>query len=144
MICETCQSVYFEKAWHHSLDEDAKHLTDEKIEKAEIKFKTCPACQMKKDKAFEGELIIKMSGANPTIRQNVMSLLKNSDIQAMEKDPMDRILWTEIKGNDTHVYTSENQLAVRMGKKLESAFKGSTLAINHSKEEDLIRATWEY
>ncbi len=136
-ICPTCNSVFFGKAWHHTLEED-KHLNENK----NIKFTTCPACQMKKDRMFEGELVIKMTGVNPEMKKEIMSAIENSNKMGMEKDPMDRILWTETNGDELHVFTSENQLAVKIGKKLESAFKGSRCQISHSHEEDIIRVHW--
>lgn len=140
IICPNCESVFFDKAWHHSLEEDAKHLTDRK----NIRFKICPACRMEKDRTFEGELVISLSKEKLAEKNEIINVIKNSDEQARAHDPMDRILWIEYKGNEIRVLTSENQLAVRMGKKLESAFKGGSLEIKHSHEEDVIRAFWKY
>lgn len=138
-ICPDCNSVFFDKSWHHALDEDSRHLVKQK----KIKFAICPACRMKKDRVFEGELTIKISGVNPEVKKEILNALKNSNELAMARDPMDRILWTEDKGNEIHVFTSENQLAVKMGKKLESAFKGGKLEVRHSHQEDTIRVYWE-
>jgi len=140
IICPDCQCVFFDKAWHHSLEEDARHLKESKS----LKFKMCPACRMKKDRTFEGELAITLSKEKMPEKKEILNVVKNSDQQARAHDPMDRILWTEDKGSEIHVFTSENQLAVRIGKKLESAFKGSMLEIRHSHEEDVIRVFWEY
>ncbi len=140
IICPDCESVFFDKAWHHSLEEDVKHLTDKK----NIKFKICPVCRMEKDKTFEGELVITLSKEKLAEKNEIINVVKNSDKQAQAHDPMDKILWIEYKGSEIRVLTSENQLAVRIGKKLESAFKGSALEIKHSHEEDLIRVFWKY
>ena len=72
-----------------------------------------------------------------------MNTIKNSDKQAQERDPMDRILWTEEREDGIHIFTSENQLAVKIGKKLKSSFGGSKLEIKHS-GEDVTRVYWEY
>ncbi len=140
IICPDCNSVFFDKAWHHSLEEDAKHLTDGK----NIKFKICPACRMKKDRTFEGELVITLSKGKIGEKQEIMNVVKNSGEQARAHDPMDRILWVEDGGAEIRVLTSENQLPVRIGKKLKSAFKGSSLEIRRSHEEDVMRAYWSY
>jgi hypothetical protein len=139
-ICPDCNSVLFEKSWHHSLEEDARHLTDKK----RIKFTACPACRMKKDRTFEGELVISLSKEKLPEKKEILNVIKNSDEQARAHDPMDRVLWIEYKSSEIRVLTSENQLAVRMGKKLESAFKGGMLKIKHSHGEDTIRVRWEY
>ena len=150
VICPDCNCVFFDKAWHHSLEEDAKHLTDEKprtsaqVRGKNIRFKICPACQMKKDKTFEGELVMTLSKEKMAEKNEILNVVKNSDEQARTHDPMDRVLWIEYKDSEIRVLTSENQLAVRIGKKLESAFKGGTLEIKHSHEEDIIRVFWIY
>lgn len=139
-LCPDCNSIFFDKAWHHLFEEDAKHTKEEK----KIRFKTCPACQMKKDKIFEGELIIKLESDNTQLKAEVLNIIENSDRQAREKDPMDRILWTEKQDDSLHIFTSENQLAVKIGKKLESSLKGGALEIKHSHEEDVTRVRWTY
>ncbi|MEX2052917.1 MAG: hypothetical protein WD898_01680, partial [Candidatus Paceibacterota bacterium] len=124
IICSECNSVFFDKSWHHRLDDDIEHLNPDK----KVEFKTCPACQMKKDKVFEGQLVIILE-ENPGAAEEIMRVVKNSEEQAKEKDPMDRILWTEKQGKEIRIFTSENQLAVRMAKKLDSAFKGGKIDI---------------
>lgn len=140
LICPDCNCVFFDKAWHHNLGEDAKRLKENK----NIRSKICPADKMKRDKTFEGELVILLSKEKSGEKNEIMNAVTNSGEQAREKDPMDRILWTENNGNEIKVLTSENQLAVRIGKKLESSFKGGALEIKHSHEEDVIRAFWKY
>ena len=140
IICPDCSCVFFEKAWHHSLEEDAKHLKEFKG----LKFKVCPADRMKKNKIFEGEVIIELSKEKLGEKKEVLNAVKNSDEQARAHDPMDRILWIEEKGGEIRIFTSENQLAVRIGKKLKSSFKGGTLKIKHSHEEDVMRVYWDY
>ncbi len=140
IICPDCESVFFNKAWHHSLEEDARHLTGKK----NVKFKNCPACRMEKDRTFEGELVISLSKEKLAEKKEIINVIKNSGQQARAHDPLDRILWIEYKGSEIRVLTSENQLAVRIGKKLESAFKGGTLEIKHSHGEDVIRVFWKY
>src|SRR3989338_7954072 len=126
IICNGCDSVFFDKAWHHRLEEEkSAHLkTDRKI-----KFELCPACKMERDKLFEGELVINIKNKELSIKNNVLNTVKNSDKQARERDPMDRILRIEERADGIHIFTSENQLAVRIGKKLKSSFPKSNLEI---------------
>ncbi|OGE77663.1 MAG: hypothetical protein A2751_00555 [Candidatus Doudnabacteria bacterium RIFCSPHIGHO2_01_FULL_46_14] len=132
IICPECDSVFFDKAWHHRLEEEKNaHL---KIDR-KIKFELCPACKMARDKLFEGELVISIKNKELSVKNNVLNTVKNSDKQARERDPMDRILRTEEKADGIHVFTSENQLAVRIGKKLKSSFGGSKLQIKHGGED---------
>jgi len=140
LTCSGCGVVYFDKSWHHGLlEEKQEHLKENR----QLKFTLCPACKMKKDKFFEGEILIRIRNKGLGIKENVLNTIKNSDKQAQERDPMDRILWTEDKDDEVRIFTSENQLAVRIGKKLESSFPGSKLEIEHT-GEDIIRVYWEY
>lgn len=138
VICMDCGSSYFDKSWHHALDEEKPgHLKKDKL----IKFDLCPACKMGKEKRYEGEVVIKFSG---TMNKNeIMNEIKNSDIMARQRDPMDRVLWTEDKPDGLHVFTSENQLAVKIGKKIYSSLGKGNLTIKHSKGEDVIRVYFE-
>lgn len=140
VICPDCKSVFFDKSWHHLMDED-KHFSAEKD--TNIKFAVCPACDMLKKKMFEGEITIKLKTQNLKLKADILGAIKNSDEMARERDPMDRVLWMEDNGNEIKVYTSENQLAVKIGKKLDSSFPGGQLKIEHSHGEDLIRVRWE-
>ena len=94
-------------------------------------------------KIFEGEVTIKLGSKGGKVKTDILNTIKNSDEQARDRDPMDRILWMKDKDDEVRVFTSENQLAVRIGKKLESSFPGSKLEIKHS-GEDIIRVYWEY
>ncbi len=133
-VCPECKSAYYEKSWHTSIDTTPEHLKT-----GEILSHLCPADQWKQERRYEGQVVIALPIDNPTARETVLNTIAHSDHQARQKDTLDRVLWTEEKGNIISVYTSENQLAVRIGKKLAGAFRGSTLDINHSHEEDVIR-----
>lgn len=138
LTCSECGVVYFDKSWHHGLlEEKQKHLKENK----QFKFTLCPVCKMKKDKTFEGELVIKLKTYNLKLKTEILNTINNSDKQAQERDPLDRILWMEDNGDEVRIFTSENQLAVKIGKKLESSFPKSTLEIKHS-GEDIIRVYW--
>lgn len=139
IICRECNSVFFDKAWHHRLEEEKdSHLKSSK----KIKFELCPACEMARDNLFEGEIIIKLKEGSEKFKTDILNTINNSDKQAMERDPMDRILRIEEKTDGIHVFTSENQLAVKMGKKLRTSFNGGKMEIQHT-GEDLIRVYFE-
>lgn len=143
VICPDCGAVYHFKSWHHSLNEVAKDQTPEKFaEKHDVVFEICPACDMKNKKVYEGEVVIKLGRAAQKHKEEILKTVEGSDKLARERDPMDRILWIEDKDSEIHVFTSENQLAVKMGKNLDSAFKGGRLEIKYS-GEDTARVVWE-
>lgn len=133
--CSDCGVVYFDKSWHGSLlEEKQEHLKEDR----QFKFTLCPACKMAHNKLFEGELVVKLKVKGEKLKSDVMNTINNSNKQAQDWDPLDRILWTEDNGNEVRIFTSENQLVVKIGKKLRSSFPGSTLKIKHS-GEDIIR-----
>ena len=136
IMCPVCHAYYYKKSWHNDLE----GLTPNRFAEHDIRFSTCPACEMKKGKTFEGEVIIKLS--DELHKHDVLNAIHNSDEQARDKDPMDRVLWITDSGSEIRVYTSENQLAVKIGKKLDSALKGGKLDIQYSRE-DVARVTWE-
>ena len=132
LSCSGCGIFYYDKSWHRSLlGEKPEHLKESK----QFKFTLCPACKMKKDRIFEGELVIKLQTKNYKLKTDVLNTVKNSDKQAQERDPLDRVLWTEERGDSVHIFTSENQLAVKIGKKLESSFPKRKMEVKHSGED---------
>ena len=140
VVCMDCGSCYFDKSWHHALDEEkTAHFKQDKM----MKFDLCPACKMGKEKKYEGEVVVRLKVENTKLKVEIMNMIKNSDDQAREKDPMDRVLWTQEKPDGLHVFTSENQLAVKIGKKLHSSLGKGELKIVHSKGEDVIRVYFE-
>src|SRR3989338_3430959 len=141
IICSDCGSCYFYKSWHHAME--AEKLSSLKKDKL-IKLDICPACKMGKEKRYEGELVIKLKIKNEKVKSDILNSIKNSDKQAREKDPMDRVLWMEEKPDELHVFTSENQLAVKIGKKIKSSLGKGKLIIKHSQEEDVTRVYFEF
>lgn len=154
-ICPQCHCVYFNKSWHHSLEQDIKRFREEK----QVKFQLCPACQLIKDGGFEGEIIIE--SVPERFKEEIKTLTKNFGKRAFEQDPMDRIISIkektvkrpttrrkkgaasrkEFEGlKDIEILTTENQLAVRLAKKIDEIFGGKPkTSIGHSEKEDIVR-----
>ncbi|OGZ34210.1 MAG: hypothetical protein A3I88_01380 [Candidatus Portnoybacteria bacterium RIFCSPLOWO2_12_FULL_39_9] len=157
LMCQKCEAVYYYKSWHHRL-EDYQSLSEDKPrtfsgyashkiynpEKARgkrIKFILCPACQMIKDKKYEGRIILK--NAPPEKKEEILGLVKNIGERAFQRDPLDRIISIKSKKGDIEILTTENQLAVSIGKQIKRAFKGS-LEIQWSHQESIARIIWNY
>jgi len=128
-VCEIGGNARFKKHWYSNEPEAlSRHEGSDAPERSTT---TCPACQMKKQNVFEGEIVI--SGATPEQSQEIQNLARNFDSRAKQEDPQDRILSIEDK-KTLRITTSENQMAEKMGKKIAESFKRSTIAISHSKE----------
>ncbi|MBI2462891.1 MAG: hypothetical protein HYV65_01500 [Candidatus Spechtbacteria bacterium] len=139
-ICSECSAVYFNKNWHHQNQlDDYAHLTEDK----EVNFVLCPACTMKRDNTFEGMVIVEH--IPDAIRKEVEALIYHIADRANERDPMDRILSFKPYGEDGfEIHTSENQLAISIGKQIVSAHKDAKMDIQLSKEESAARVRVEF
>jgi uncharacterized CHY-type Zn-finger protein len=157
LICKKCEAVYWYKSWHHKLDDWPKFKKEDYG--ADIKFVLCPACQMIKDKKYEGEVILE--NVPKDLKNEIKKLIENFGKRAFEKDPLDRIISIkeekvkrvsakrkrgaisrkEFKNLvDLRVLTTENQLAQRLAKKIKETFgKKLPILISHSHIEDVFR-----
>jgi len=156
MICKKCEAIYYYKSWHSHLKN-----YDELKKSKDIKFTVCPACRMIADGRFEGEVMVRNF---PTkIEKELRNLIENFGERAQERDPLDRIISIEkrktkrpttkqrrkagsrkeIRGiEELRVLTTENQLAQRLGEKVNEVFgKAHKVSISHSKDQNIIRVT---
>lgn len=147
-VCKKCDSIYYSKSWHHRLD-DYPYLKESK----QLKFTLCPACQMIRDGRFEGEIIIEGCFSKEE-KMLIENTVRNIGKEGFKRDPQDRIIKIEEKKiskkdlkkmkeeierkDKIHVLTTENQLAVRIAKKVAETFKG-TMQISYSKKESTTR-----
>lgn len=125
VICEKCEAVYYKKSWHHNL-RNYKNLK----ENLPVNFSLCPACQMIKNRQFEGEIIIENTPVK--IKSDLISLVKTFSKRAFERDPMDRLIDTKETKEGLRITTTENQLAVKLAKKIKETFKKAELKIAYS------------
>ncbi len=54
LFCKDCNAIYYKKSWHRNL-RYYKNLCEDLA----VAFSLCPACEMVKNKQFEGKVIIK-------------------------------------------------------------------------------------
>lgn len=136
VACSDCDAVYYNKSWKHGFEGGLKQEND--TEK-KISFKVCPACQMRRDGLFEGELTLVNIPAGE--KEDILNRVRNMGEKAQASDPLDRILSVEEKGGVVRVTTSENQLALQIGKAVNKASKASTLESSFSRAESPVRVT---
>ncbi len=126
-ICPDCLNVHFKKKWHHPGDLGAASLKNNRT-----KLTVCPACLMVKRHTFEGELWIE--DVPERVAQELRNLIVAYGERAISKDPQDRIIYIENQPGGYRVTTTENQLAVKLGKKIKDVFRSVGLKINHARE----------
>lgn len=132
IFCREDDAVYYNKSWHHNLDE-YKHLRDDK----NVRFALCPAHQMIKSGLFEGEVILE--NVPRGTHEEILHLIKNIGERAYERDVMDRIIAIEDKRQTMRVTTTENQLAISIGREIRRAHKKAQVEIKLSREESTAR-----
>jgi len=132
IVCPKCESCYFYKSWHHRLSD-----YPEISEKKNLKFALCPACRMIADRKYEGEVIIE--NIPKTLKKDIINTIKNVGKIAFERDTQDRIISiSNVNSPKIRVLTTENQLSVRIGKKIKSAFNAK-MKIQYSEKESTTR-----
>lgn len=129
-VCKKCNAVLFQGSWRHKSE-----IKPEK-ENNFNGFSLCPACEMIKNNKYEGEIIIE--NIDPEIMEHLINSIKNAGKMGFEKDSQDRIISINGSSKKINVFTTENQLAVKIAKKIKKSFNG-TVKIIHSKKESVIR-----
>ena len=133
IFCKVCKAVYYKKSWHHNLEEGLKKIK----ETAPVHFTTCVACDMVARGEFEGEIIIE--NVPPKIKTDLTHLAESFGKRAYEKDPMDRVIAITREGSGMRITTTENQLAVKLAKKINEAFKGKAKILYSAKPSAVAR-----
>ncbi len=128
-ICPECHNMHRKKKWHHTASIVPEHLRGYEDK---IRRELCPACKMAKDHTFEGELLLLF--VPERCEHDMLHLIRSFGERATEQDPQDRILEVQQLSNGYRVTTTENQMAVQLAKKIQSAFKKFEVRIAHSAE----------
>ena len=115
VFCSSCRSAYYKKSWHHITPAERLKL---KVHDPKPIF--CPACQMIKNKEFEGQLTI--GGFPLVLEADLNKLIKNFCQRAFERDPLHRLIDIKNDSGNLTATTTENQLAVKLAKKIKEVF----------------------
>ena len=123
--------------WRHSLELERVAANPNRA----LQFRRCPACDMARNKLFEGELVVR--GVPAQARAMVRKTVENVGLEAFRRDPMDRILTMTEENGVLRVTTSENQLVQKMARKLKGAFR-IDYQPKFSKEESTLRVAMDF
>ena len=127
--CSRCHNVLYNKKWQKLDGEVLLKISPEgKIAKEVI----CPVCKMITEGDYEGEVIVKSIPEDQ--QMNVLDLIMAFGKRAEEHDCEDRIIEVKKDGNTIRVTTTDNQLAVRLAKKIHESHKKSDIEIKYSEE----------
>lgn len=136
IICLGCGAVLYDKHWH------SPELVAAWVDLKGAARGRCEACRA--GARFAGELVI--DGLKDSLlRDQVIALVRNVGKRASRRDPQARIIGiTKMGPRRLRVLTSENQLAVAIGKQLHAAHKGGELTVTWSAEDKPVRVTWRW
>lgn len=140
--CPECGAVYTDKHWHACRNAGCR------MRAAALPKMLCEVCRFRvgrvgnKDSDYAGEVVVE-GLASPQERYEVRRLAINVGQRASNRDPQDRIVDMSDSRGRLVIRTSENQLAVSIGKQIDRARKGGQLTIVWSKADKPVRVTWK-
>lgn len=136
ILCRQCQAVYDGKGWIAFKKMDPKMVD-------QLKMGICPACHEENDHMSDGILHIRGMGV-AAHQKEIVNHINKMGKQAEEKNIEDRVERVDQGRGEITVYTTLNQLAVRIGKGVASSYKGGKLDIKWSREDKPVEVFWTY
>lgn len=130
-LCPQCGAVYYDKHWHSSMPPQ--------LRRRDLPAKTCETCRS--GSSYAGEVVIE-GVADAGERAQIAALARNVGKRAQDRDPEERIVHLHDDGVTLRIFTSENQLAVSIGKQVDRSRKGGRLEIVWSKDDMTARVHW--
>jgi len=139
--CPDCGAVYFDKHWHTCSEPDCR------LKSAALPELVCPECRLTDNSAarsgaYAGEVMIE-GVSDPAELKEIKNLALNVAKRASKRDPEDRVVKVIDGPGSLDIYTTENQLAVSIGKQIHHARKGGELTITWSKTDKPVRVRWQ-
>lgn len=126
-VCKICWNVFFKKEWHHP---NTKLYEEKALKGKKVRFVVCPADKMVAKGLYEGE--IRIQKVPEKFEAELLNLITNYGERALKRDPQDRIIDIKKVKAGFVITTTENQIAVRLAKKIKSVFNKVELTIGHS------------
>ena len=147
-LCERCEAVWYDGHWHTAPGLAAVLRAKKKTAKGTKKPMLCHECHVAvhgpanpKDKLYEGQLTLD-GLKDDKEKAQILATIRNFAAKQTKRDPEDRIVAIDDRGQRVVVTTTENQTAVGMGKAVDAAHKGGTLVIAWSKTDLPARVRW--
>ncbi|OGZ45704.1 MAG: hypothetical protein A3C84_04565 [Candidatus Ryanbacteria bacterium RIFCSPHIGHO2_02_FULL_48_12] len=127
--CKKCHAYFYKKSWHHDLPGVKK---GEKKPVPVFTFTLCPACQMIQNRQYEGKVIVDAAPAH--LLTEIINLINAYGARAYHADTQHRIIKVQNAKSGITVTTTENQLAIKLAKKIKATFHASKLMVIHLKD----------
>lgn len=146
-LCGRCDAVWYDGHWHTSPKLALILKAKLKVSKPS-KEVYCGECHYavhgpadSGSALFEGELTLD-GLIDKAEKAEILATIRNTAKRAQKRDPQDRIVVIDDRGNRVVVRTTENQLAVNLGKAVDSSHKGGKLRISWSSDDLPARVFW--
>lgn len=131
LVCRRCHNIKFKKSWHAP---EGVLLRQTKHSRGGVDLTICPACRMIEDGVFEGEL--RVENVPSKYERELVNLITGFGLRARRRNAQARIIDIRKMGNGMFITTTENQLAVRLAKKIKDVFNKVEIKTSYSKEPD--------
>lgn len=133
VICDTCKAVYYDKHWH------SRSLVASWLDLKGAAIGRCEACRG--GKQYAGEIVLE--GLKDSLeRDEILHLIRRVGKRAQLRNAEARVIGIEVTGARVRVTTTDNQLAVAIGKQIHEARKGSQLQVTWSSGDKPVRVIW--
>lgn len=133
--CRECRSVYANKRWE--LESQAK---DDLAKSERVVETICPACRKIHDRLPGG--VVTLSGSFIASHEDeILNLARHENDEAMQINPLERIMDIERSGSEIVVLTTNEKLAQRIGRAIFRAYNG-VVEYKWSKGTKLARVNW--
>lgn len=137
LLCRYCRAIYENNSW-----QAFEKLNPQYVD--ELKMSVCPACHEEIEHISDG--VLHLNGSGVAIhKEEIKNLINNIGKTAEQEDILDRVerIDDSVK-EQIIVYTTKNQLAVKIGKQVASSHKGGKLDIKWSKNDKPVEVYWRY
>jgi NMD protein affecting ribosome stability and mRNA decay len=131
--CSGCGAFYHRRRW--SLNAPAGFTRS-----AHLPAVYCPACRKIKAHSVSGEL--QLQTVRDADRSELLRILRNEELKAREKNPLERIMRIEAANGGWKIATTTETLAQRLGRSIGKA-RGGELTFKWSHNNKFVRVLWE-
>ncbi len=138
--CSNCGAIYHDKHWQSA------SLVPAYVLKEVSASALCDECAKpvgidgEKVTGYGGEVMLEVH--DPQDKIEIAGLVRNVGKRAMARNPEHRIIRMKEYDGRIMIYTTENQLAVAIGKEVDSARKGGRLSIDWADGDKYVHVRW--
>lgn len=129
-ICPVCHDIHYMKRWHSAESDTLSKL--KAMDGHHVRRELCPACKMIKNHTYEGELFIENLPADKSTE--LTNLIQHYTDREEAHDPQSRIIDVHHTENGYRITTTENQLVVKLAKKIRDTFRNVKIHISYGAE----------